>query len=93
MNDQNKQIEYLIGLKRITSVEVRQMQEIMREFIDPKCSICPSCPGQIRFTQKRLASWYYANMATDVVDKIIVPDAEKKKGCSSCKKKTNASKK
>lgn len=93
MNDQNKKIEYLIGLNRIKSTEVKELQELIRAFIDPKCSICTSCPGQIRFAQKRLATWYYTNVNTEVEKQIVVPDPPVKKTCQACKKKTNTPKK
>jgi len=91
--EQNKHIEYLIGLNRIRSTEVKEIQEIIRAFIDPKCSICTTCPSQIRFAQKRLASWYYSNVKTEEKEQIVVPDAPKKKTCQACKKKTNTPKK
>ena len=93
MNDMNKQIEYLIGLNRIKSTEVRQMQEMIREFIDPKCVICTTCPGQIRFAQKRLATWYYENVNTEVTEQIVVPDPPVKKTCQACKSKGRTTKK
>jgi len=51
-------IQMLVNAKVINKDEVKQMEFIIRKYVDHKAVICPHCNAQIRFAHKRLCNWY-----------------------------------
>ncbi len=51
-------IQSLITATVINKDEVKQMEYIIRKYVDHKATICPHCNAQIRFAHKRLTNWY-----------------------------------
>jgi hypothetical protein len=51
-------IKNLIGLNKMDSHQVIDMERIIRKYIDSKCTICRHCPAQVKFAHKRLVNWW-----------------------------------
>lgn len=54
----------IIKLKSVTKEEVKDMEYIMKKYIDKKATICTKCKSQIRFAHKRILNWYDKNKTT-----------------------------
>jgi hypothetical protein len=78
-------------LKSVSKDEVLMMQQFTKKYIDPKCTICSTCPAQIRFAFNRIINWG-DKMKVDelVLDKRCYCGNELKdkrhKKCNNCKK-------
>jgi hypothetical protein len=48
----------IMSWKKVTKREVGEMQRFMRNYIDPKCTICPHCPAQVKFAHNRIINWW-----------------------------------
>ena len=48
----------IMNWKKVTKYEVGEMQRFMRKYIDPKCTICPHCPAQVKFAHNRIKNWW-----------------------------------
>ncbi len=51
-------IQHLVTLTTIDKSGVKQMESIIRKYIDHKAVVCAHCSGQIKFAHKRLCNWY-----------------------------------
>lgn len=57
-------IEYLRNLSKMSTKDVKVLQDIMIKYIDKNTHICGHCGGQVRFAHRRFLIWY-----SDYLDK------------------------
>ena len=48
---------YIKQLKKASKEDVLCMQQFTQKYIDHKCTVCPTCPAQIRFAYNRIINW------------------------------------
>lgn len=93
-----EEVERLVGLKKTNKIDVKKMADIIRNYIDPKFSVCTHCVAQIKFAQNQLKKWlnngvnFTSNEETPNEEVNTPPIKEKKPGCQKCQKKTRVKK-
>ena len=63
--------------KKAGPAEVALMQNFMAKYIDNKATVCPTCPGQIRFAHSRIINWATHNQA--MIDEVSTNPLDKAK--------------
>lgn len=67
-----EKIEWLLSLKRMTKYEVKEMEIILRQYVDKRMTICSHCGAQIVVAQRQLSNWYARQLPQEEV--IVIED-------------------
>jgi len=52
-------IEQYVAKTSISTAEIKELQRLIRTYIDPSCWICQNgCPAQVRYAWIRLKEWW-----------------------------------
>ena len=90
-------------LKTASNEEVFMMEQFTKKYIDAKCTICRTCPAQIRFAFNRIINWAKKIQIEtlsfeEIIDETITEEInycecgnvltdKRRKVCKECKKK------
>lgn len=61
------EIEALINMRRMTKFDANRLEYYVRKFVDKKTHVCGHCAAQMKFAQKRLATWFANETKTEEV--------------------------
>ncbi len=82
-----KNLDNIKNYKAVTSAQVNTIQGFIRIYIDGSCSVCQTCPSQIRFAYQRLIGWANSNntsLEQRRVELLELEEKKKPKQCSIC---------
>jgi hypothetical protein len=91
----------IANLNRFTSHDAREMERLIRTTFNPKYSVCPSCPQQIKHGQKQILNFLAQTQILSPEEEILFPSTPEvevdeveadKAGCSKCKRKVKTTK-
>lgn len=77
-----EKIEWLLSLKRMSKYEVKEMETILRQYVDKRMTICTHCNAQVIVAQRQLSNWYARQQPQEqviVIEDIIKGQATKNK--------------
>lgn len=77
-----EKIEWLLSLKRMSKYEVKEMETILRQYVDKRMTICTHCNAQVIVAQRQLSNWYARQQPQEeviIIEDIIKGQATKNK--------------